>query len=119
MKEWLKLIVDKKQDKAGIVLKPGQQAQVKDAQIKIVQNANLEQVLAWKNGKMSLANISVEQIMQDISRWYDVDIKYSGAIPDQKFYGLIDRNVPLSTVLLALKNYGVETKIEGKTIIVQ
>ena len=57
--------------------------------------------------------------MTDISRWYDVDIEYAGNIPEGQFSGFINKNVPLSTILKGLKTYGVETKLDGKKIIVQ
>jgi transmembrane sensor len=103
------------------LIRPGEQAATSftSKSIEINNKVDLEKVMAWKNGEMSLTNSTVQQIMQEISRWYDVDIKYAGTIPDKKFYGTIDRNVPLSTVLNGLKSYGVETKLEGKTIIVQ
>jgi ferric-dicitrate binding protein FerR (iron transport regulator) len=102
-------------------LQPGEQGRVNNNvnEILIIKDVNLKAVIAWKNGEMSLTNSSVQQIMQEISRWYDVDIKYAGSIPVKKFFGSIDRNVPLSLVLEGLKSYGVETKLEGKTIIVQ
>lgn len=108
-----------KADNQSEIIKPGQQARLSGYKINILNNVDLDQVIAWKNGEIALTNISVKEIMQDISRWYDVDISYAGSIPDKKFYGSIDRNVPLSTVLKGLQSYGVVTKLEGKTIIVQ
>ena len=115
----VQIIVDQKFHSYEVVLKPGQQAQMTEDKIKVKPKVDIDKIVAWKNGKMSLTGSSVPQIMREISRWYDMDIKYSGDMPEKKFYGLIDRNVPLSTVLMALKNYGVGTKIDGKTIIVQ
>ncbi|MEO6963913.1 MAG: FecR domain-containing protein [Puia sp.] len=102
-------------------IRPGQQASASftDNQIGVTDKVDLDKVMAWKNGRMTLTNSSVEQVMRDISRWYDVDIKYNGTIPGKQFYGSIHRNVPLSSVLNALKAYGVNTKLEGKTIIVE
>jgi len=103
------------------MIEPGEQASASfaGAQIGVKDKVDMEKVIAWKNGEMALANSSVEQIMQEISRWYDVDIKYGGSVPNKGFYGSIDRNVPLSSVLNALKAYGVETRLEGRTIIVE
>jgi transmembrane sensor len=108
-------------NKQSGILKPGQQAQIFSdiADIKITNDANLEEVMAWKNGEMVLRHGNVKKLFQDISRWYDVDIEYEGAIPDGKFSGSVDRNVPLSSVLHVLTAYGIETKLEGKKIIVQ
>ena len=101
-------------------IKPGEQAATsfpgKDISINV--QADLYKIMAWKNGEMVLSNGNLQKLMREISRWYDVDIEFRGNIPDKKFYGSIDRNVPLSSVLKALKAYGIDTKLEGKKIIV-
>jgi len=103
------------------MIRPGEQALASfiKTDIEINNQVDLEKVIAWKNGEMLLTNNSVKQLMHEISRWYDVDIQYAGPIPDKKFYGSINRNVPLSTVLNGLNAYGVKTTLEGKKIIVQ
>jgi transmembrane sensor len=103
------------------LLVPGQQeiASVEGESVMIKNNADIDKVMAWRNGKMALTDVSVKQLMTEISRWYDVDIEYVGTVPNKQFYGSIHRDVPLSTVLNALKAYGVETKVERKKIIVQ
>ncbi len=100
---------------------PGEQAitAVDKNKIEIRKNVDLDDVMAWRNGEMVLTSGSVQEIMNEISRWYDMDIVYAGAIPDKQFYGSVQRDVPLSTVLHALEAYGVQTKVEGKKIIVQ
>lgn len=98
------------------VLRPGQQA---DERLQISNDVDLESVMAWKNGKLAFSKGSVKELMQEISRWYDVDVRYQGDIPSGGFYGLIDRNVPLTSILKALNAYGVKTRLDNKTIIVQ
>ncbi len=103
------------------LLFPGQQeiTSVEGESVKIKNNVNFDKVMAWRNGKISLTGVSVRELMTEISRWYDVDIEYSGSVPDKQLHGTIRRDLPLSKVLNALRAYGVETKIEGKKIIVQ
>lgn len=103
------------------IIKPGEQAITAFATktIDVDQNVNVDKVMAWRNGKIAITDVSVQQLMTEISRWYDMDIEYAGAVPEKQFYGSIRRDVPLSTVLHALEAYGVQTKIEGKKIIVQ
>jgi transmembrane sensor len=103
------------------MLVPGQQeiASVEGESVMIKNNVDMDKVMAWRNGKMALTDVSVKQLMTEISRWYDVDIEYSRTVPNKQFYGSIRRDAPLSTVLNALKVYGVDAKVEGKKIIVQ
>ena len=103
------------------VIRPGQQASVVigNRRFEVLDNVDLESVMAWKNGKLVFRKGNIQELMREISRWYDVDVRYQGSIPSGKFYGLIDRNIPLATVLHALDSYGIKTSLEGKTIIVQ
>ncbi len=103
------------------ILIPGQQeiSPIEGESVTIKNKVDIDKVMAWRNGKMSFTEVSVRQLMAEISRWYDVDIEYSGSVPNKTFYGSISRDVPLSTVLNALRTYGLETKIEGKKIIVR
>lgn len=103
------------------LLFPGQQeiSSFEGESVTIKSSADIDKVMAWRHGKISLTGMSLRQLMTEISRWYDVDIEYSGSVPDKQLHGSIRRDVPLSTVLNALKTYGIETKLEGKKIIIQ
>jgi len=103
-----------------IILKPNQQADVLNnttGDIK-VSAADIENVLAWKNGVFQFDNTEMPAIMREISRWYDVQIKYEGQSPQRNFTGSISRNVNLSELLNMLKYTGVDFKTQGHTITV-
>jgi ferric-dicitrate binding protein FerR (iron transport regulator) len=104
------------------VIRPGQQANITfdDRYFSIRNDVDLESVMAWKNGKLVFNKGSIRELMLEISRWYDVDIRYQGNVPSGGFYGLIDRNVPLTSILHVLDAYGIKTKLENnKTIVIQ
>lgn len=99
-------------------IRPGQQAQVREGSLQLVNNVNLEEVMAWKNGTFRFGGTGIETIMRQLSRWYDVEVVYNKKI-DEIFYAEIPRNTPLSDVLKALALTGeVRFAIEGKKIIV-
>jgi ferric-dicitrate binding protein FerR (iron transport regulator) len=101
------------------LLKPGQQAQVNN-DIKLVNGADLDAVMAWKNGLFQFGDkADLQQIMRRISRWYDVDIYYEGTFTDQYFGGEIPMNSNLSQVLEILRTSGVKFVIEGKKVVVK
>lgn len=107
--------------KAGALvrLKPGQQAQTGNSQaIKVVNNVDIDQVVAWKNGYFSFYKSDLQTVMRQISRWYDVDISYEGKIPERQFGGKIDRNSNITEVLNILEESKVHFKIEERKIIV-
>lgn len=59
------------------LLVPGKQAKVKKGDGRIsVSNAEVDEVMAWKNGYFIFDNEDIRQVMKQISRWYDVDVTY-------------------------------------------
>jgi transmembrane sensor len=108
------------QGKEAGLLKPGQQAVInfKDDKVKIA-NADMVEVIAWKNGLFRFEGANIETIMREIGRWYDVEIVYAGKVPRRRFEGKINRNAGLSEVLRILELSNVKFSIAGKKIIVQ
>ncbi len=83
----------------SILLKPGQQSQLVTNNSINVVNADTSEVIAWKNGLFRFHNASFQEVMRQLSRWYNVKVDYQGAIPNRKFSGEITRNVNISEVL--------------------
>jgi ferric-dicitrate binding protein FerR (iron transport regulator) len=98
---------------------PGQQASIgQDKKIRIVDHANIEEALAWKNGFFQFEGTSLAAVMRQLSRWYDTDVIFEGDTPDKEFVGSISRNVNASSVLKMLEFAGVHCRIENRKIIV-
>ena len=106
-----------KKDKK-IVLKPGEQGLASNSgALAITSDVNLESVMAWKNGIFYFENASMQMVLKEISRWYDVAIIYDKGLPTRFFEGEIQKDLPLSVLLKTLeKSNDVHFKIEGKTI---
>jgi len=104
----------------ALILKPGEQSQVKLGHISLVENVDLEDVMAWKNGYFKF-NENLESIMAKVSRWYDVDISYEiQPDPEFKYKGEISRDRNLSELLSMLEFTGnVHFKIEGRRVIIK
>jgi len=103
-----------------VTIKPGQQTVFnKRHELSVVSSANTDEITAWKNGMFEFQNQPIENIMRQVARWYDVDIKYEGNITDH-FNATVKRNVPVSKLLhfLELTNR-VHFTITDKTIIVK
>lgn len=83
-----------------------------------VRKVDVERVLSWKNGMFSYTQASLAAIMRDIARWYDVDVRYEGVVPDLKFDGYISRDNSLDKMLKILELNHVAFRMEGRTIIV-
>lgn len=102
-----------------VMLKPGQQAGIpqQPGEIQITQ-ADINQVMAWKNGYFAFEHTDLKTLMRQIARWYDVEILYEQEPGDARFVGEVSRNTNLSEVLKILELSGVHFRIDGKRIIV-
>lgn len=100
-------------------LYPGQQAVVTSTgEITLEKNVNISQVMSWKNGLFYFENSSLQEVMRELSRWYDVDVVYVNGIPNRNFEGEIQRNLKLSEVLKILELNKVKFKVEGRTVLI-
>lgn len=102
----------------AVLLKPGQQATLKNNAI-IVKAVDVDDIIAWKNGQTSFKTGDIQEIMRQVSRWYDVDVEYQGDIPEMSFTGGVSRNSKLSSVLKVLALNGIHFSVEGRKIIVK
>jgi hypothetical protein len=100
------------------LLKPGEQSHLKNGDVSITQ-ADMDEALAWKNGVFHFNDAGIESVMKQISRWYDVDVKYEGKIKERTFSGEISMNVNASQILDAMRFKKINYTIEGKTITVK
>lgn len=99
------------------ILKPGQQGIFKENSSIIMRNADTDNVVDWKDGLFIFEDASVPEVMRQIERWYDVDVKYIGKIPQIKFNGVISRNANVSKLLKLLQVAGkISFDIENRTI---
>ena len=101
-----------------VLLSPGQQFQPKEL-VSAVVEADTEEVVAWKDGYFVFKNEDIKSIMRKLSRWYNVEVSYSGNIPEVGFGGNISRSKDISEVLdvLQLTN-AIHFKVEGRRITV-
>jgi hypothetical protein len=102
------------------ILNPGEQAiSSANSPLTIDHSPDLDEVMAWKNGLFHFNNASLQEVIRQIVRWYDVDVVYQGTIPERKFGGEISRNSNLSQVLKILEESKVHFTIENKKLIVK
>lgn len=67
--------------------------------------------IAWKNGLFRFQNTDIRQVMRQVSRWYDVEVEFSGESPDIHLWGEVYRNANASQVLEILAYFDLEYKI--------
>lgn len=101
------------------LLKPGETALVNNSENIIVSPADTKSTLAWKNGDFRFNEERIDEIMLKISRWYDIEVTYQGAVSKEKFSGKISRNKNISEVLNMLSySNAVKFIVEGRRVTV-
>ncbi len=104
------------------VLSPGQQAQAANEEggkIRVIDEADLEQAVAWKNGMFYFKRDDIEAVMKQIERWYDVQVLFNKKSRFH-FTGKVPRQSNVSQVLKTIAlTEAVQFTIDGKTIKVE
>ncbi|MBK8088917.1 MAG: DUF4974 domain-containing protein [Chitinophagaceae bacterium] len=104
-----------------VLLNPGQQAVVLPEQqnIRILPDVDIEEAIAWKNGRFMFNGADVEAIMRQVARWYDVDIVYEQKI-NEPITGGLGRSENVQQLLNVLEATGkVKFQVNGKQIVVR
>lgn len=105
--------------KNNVVLRPGQQSLLADDKIKI-QQADIEQAVAWKNGLFYYNNTPMQSVMRQIARWYNVEIVYqSPDLKDKILSGSVSRYDKVSQILKAIEYVeAARFEVKGRRITV-
>lgn len=102
------------------ILKPGQQAEIKNGNIElnIINEGEAAKIRAWRDGFFNFDNASIDEVMRQIERWYDIEVIYEKGIPAIHFVGEISRNTDMSDMLTFLEKAHVRFRLEGRKLIV-
>ncbi|KIO44442.1 hypothetical protein IE90_07740 [Sanguibacteroides justesenii] len=106
----------------SVILSPGELCEIAaDDQILTVREADIVSVLAWKNGEFVFKNASLEQVMNELARWYDVEIAYdSSEWQDIRLHVYMDRAKTLEEALEVISKMGnIMYEIEGRKITIK
>ncbi|SMD11775.1 FecR family protein [Pedobacter nyackensis] len=107
-------------DVNGTLLKPKQQAINENGVLKVMP-ADVESIIAWKNGYFRFTGETLESVMRKVSRWYNVDVEFqSPSLKAIEFGGVMTKYVNVSKVLEKLELTGeVSFELKGRTIIIK
>ena len=83
-------------------------------------HVDVEEVVAWKNGRFEFHDASIQTIMKEVSRWYDAEVVYEDKIQGHFVITGLSREVQVSKLLQTLEfTERVHFTIEGKKIVVR
>ena len=102
------------------LLTPGMQAIQSGAGVQVKEVDPMDYT-AWRDGIILNKDASLQEICQELERWYGVRFIYpAGYDNSERAIISIDRNEKLSSFLAALRNaYRVEFEIKGKEVFVR
>lgn len=114
-------IINEKSSKTAKFLMPGQQAVIKRGDVKTkIMIADEAQALAWKDGYFLFKNTNIKDVVNELERWYNIDIQYDDSMEFENITGYISRNVKISSVLKMLQLSGnVNYEIDGSKIFIK
>ncbi len=92
--------------------------QLNNGQLALIKNPDLSKVMAWKNGLFNFEGTGLKEMMRQLERWYDIEVVYEGDVPDVHFFGKMSRKLDLSTVLAALKGFGLHFRMEERKLVI-
>ncbi|SKB40359.1 FecR family protein [Sphingobacterium nematocida] len=114
----IKLSLRSSDGRVSRILKPNEQATDQGQQL-LVQTVDARTSISWMNGDFNFNDETVQQIMNKVARWYNVEIIYQPGFKDQKLMGTISKFENIDKVLKMLEYTGtVKFKIEGRRIFV-
>lgn len=102
-----------------IALEPGEQAVVKENGGLEKRKVNVLEYVGWKEGLYLFKDHRLEDIMNDLCRWYNVSVFYQNAnLRNLAFTGNLKRYDNINTFMEVLRRTGdVKYQIKGNTII--
>jgi len=95
-----------------IDLFPNQQAINKNGNLNKIK-VDVSQVLAWRYGKFSFDNKPFDVIMNELARWYDIEVIYNNEIPKIELIGDAYRDQNISLILRILDISKVNYKMDN------
>lgn len=99
------------------ILRPGQQSVLSNGKTKIVP-ADIEEIVAWKEGWFLFNRLELQAILRQLSRWYNIDFDIAGTIGNKQFSGIVSKSNNISEVLKIMENTGVTFTLKDQKIYV-
>ena len=102
-------------------IKPGQLAHIEQKSNNIsIHNVDLTPYIAWNEGRLIFENRTLENIVEILEHWYNVDISFgTSELKQLRFTGNMDRYATISPILKAIaRTTNLQIKIKGREILI-
>lgn len=116
----LRLSTSKGDKKNRYILKPGERATLRTAEnqelkIEKLEDPNAEK--AWVDGLLSFDDASLVQLMRQVERWYDIEVKFQKeTLPTVDLKGEITNDVPIDELIIVFNKLGIPCHLKNRTL---
>lgn len=102
------------------ILTPNQQITIKQDGQKEIKNVDPRYAISWKNGMFLFQEMRMEDIMNQLERWYDIQVCYTEEkIKDLHFSGDLSRFKNIGTFIeMFEKSSDIKIEIQGRKLII-
>ena len=106
--------------KHSVKIRPGEQVIMRSNNTLIIRdNIDLEQAIAWKNGLFYFDQLDIEDIMDALSKWYDIDVDFveKEKLSGDLFSAIVNRDNDIHDILTMLETTEkVRFEINGRRV---
>ena len=98
-------------ERARLRLQPGEQCTYdREKETMTRRTVDVTRYISWKNGLFLFDNISIDELARQISRWYDVEVRFADASArSASFTGAMERYRPVSYIIRLLNETNTVT----------
>lgn len=116
----VRVSMDNKSPNQYHVLKPNDQLIHDDQSKKVtIKQIDTYYVTAWRTGDFAFDNVPLQDVMDDIARWYGVDVEYKVNVEDIRFSGKVSKFEDIETLLRTIEWTGsVKLQLNGRRVVV-
>ena len=113
-----KVNVENGQDRVSLI--PGQQARCGMKNIEVCE-VDTREYISWKNGMFIFNEMTLENIMVQMQRWYGLDVFFQNeSAKSHAFKGLIDKHLsPQEVFRIIEKTANVRFEMKGNTVVIE
>lgn len=111
----------KKDDRGNYIkIKPGYQVSYENGGEAVVRKVKVDNEIAWKGKQFRFERCPLDEIMNDVMRWYDVDIAFDDeALKKLYFTGTLNRYAKIESLLRFFEaGCDIRFEIKGRSILV-
>ncbi|MDM1294215.1 FecR domain-containing protein [Sphingobacterium sp. N143] len=105
--------------KSSSLLIPGEQAVIKKSGKINLSMVNVDDFIAWKSGLIHFNNLTIEEIIIELSRWYDIRGIANISDNHERYTGSLNKNKKITEILTQLEKISnIHFKVKERRIII-